>query len=87
MKFLKLNSHLSIALLSFHFNYEERMRLFKFPIFYQGITKPKQVRKFKGEGMPLHFNNKKGDLYVAFEVLFPTSLTEDQKKKIKEILV
>lgn len=52
----------------------------------QGITKPKEVRRFKGEGMPLHFSTKKGDLYVTFEVLFPTSLTEDQKTKIKEIL-
>ncbi|CAK9152921.1 unnamed protein product, partial [Ilex paraguariensis] len=52
----------------------------------KGITKPKEVKKFKGEGMPLHFSNKKGDLYVTFEVLFPTSLTEDQKTKIKAIL-
>ncbi|KAK9139214.1 hypothetical protein Scep_008895 [Stephania cephalantha] len=52
----------------------------------KGVTKPKQVRKFKGEGMPVHFSSKKGDLYVSFEVLFPTSLTEDQKIKIKEIL-
>ncbi|XP_043711785.1 dnaJ protein ERDJ3B-like [Telopea speciosissima] len=52
----------------------------------KGITKPKEVRKFKGEGMPLHFSSKKGDLYVTFEVLFPTSLTEDQKTKIKAIL-
>lgn len=52
----------------------------------QGITKPKEVRKFKGEGMPLHFSNKKGDLYITFEVLFPTSLSEDQKTKIKAIL-
>ncbi|XP_071689842.1 dnaJ protein ERDJ3B-like isoform X1 [Rutidosis leptorrhynchoides] len=52
----------------------------------KGITKPKEVRKFKGEGMPLHFSNKKGDLYVTFEVLFPTSLTDDQKSKIKAIL-
>ncbi|KAK4737992.1 hypothetical protein R3W88_001689 [Solanum pinnatisectum] len=52
----------------------------------KGITKPKEVRKFKGEGMPLHYSNKKGDLYVKFEVLFPTSLTEDQKKQIKEVL-
>lgn len=52
----------------------------------QGITKPKEVRKFKGEGMPLHFSNKKGDLYVTFEVLFPTSLTDEQKSKIKAIL-
>ncbi|RVW59988.1 DnaJ protein ERDJ3B [Vitis vinifera] len=52
----------------------------------QGITKPKEVRKFKGEGMPLHFSTKKGDLYVTFEVLFPSSLTEEQKTKIQEIL-
>lgn len=52
----------------------------------KGITKPKEVRKFKGEGMPLHFSKKKGDLYVTFEVLFPSSLTEDQKTKIKAVL-
>ncbi|TYI69351.1 hypothetical protein E1A91_D08G149200v1 [Gossypium mustelinum] len=50
------------------------------------ITKHKEVRKFKGEGMPLHSSKKKGDLYVAYDVLFPTSLTEDQKSKIKEVL-
>ena len=52
----------------------------------QGITKPKEVRRFKGEGMPLHFSTKNGDLYITFEVLFPTSLTENQKIKIKEVL-
>ncbi|CAH9098609.1 unnamed protein product [Cuscuta epithymum] len=52
----------------------------------KGIRKPKEVKKYKGEGMPLHFSNKKGDLYVTFEVLFPTSLTSDQKTKIKQIL-
>lgn len=52
----------------------------------KGITKPKEVKKFKGEGMPLHFSTKKGDLYVTFEVLFPSSLTEEQKTKIQEIL-
>ncbi|KAG6487010.1 hypothetical protein ZIOFF_055591 [Zingiber officinale] len=52
----------------------------------KGITKPKEIRKFKGEGMPLHLNTKKGDLYVTYEVLFPKSLTEDQKTKIKAAL-
>ncbi|KAL8139039.1 hypothetical protein V2J09_005040 [Rumex salicifolius] len=51
----------------------------------KGITKPKEVSKIKGEGMPLHLSNKKGDLYIKYEVLFPTSLTEDQKTKINEI--
>lgn len=52
----------------------------------QGVTKPKEVRKFKGEGMPLHQSNKKGDLYVTFEVLFPKTLTDDQKAKLKDVL-
>ncbi|KAG6785049.1 hypothetical protein POTOM_010772 [Populus tomentosa] len=52
----------------------------------KGITKPKEVRRFKGEGMPLHFSTKNGDLYITFEVLFPASLTVDQKTKIKEVL-
>nr|DAD25278.1 TPA_asm: hypothetical protein HUJ06_026742 [Nelumbo nucifera] len=51
-----------------------------------GITKPKEVMKFKGQGMPLHLSTKKGDLYVTFEVLFPSSLIEDQKTKIKAAL-
>lgn len=55
-------------------------------LIHQGITKPKEVRKFKGEGMPLHMSNKKGDLYVTFEVLFPRTLTEEQKTQIKSIL-
>ncbi|KAI0511632.1 hypothetical protein KFK09_012262 [Dendrobium nobile] len=50
-----------------------------------GITKPKEIRKFKGEGMPVHMSSKKGDLHVTFEVSFPRSLTEDQKTKIKQI--
>ncbi|RWW21038.1 hypothetical protein GW17_00014824 [Ensete ventricosum] len=52
----------------------------------QGITKPKEIRKFKGEGMPIHMSTKKGDLYLTYEVLFPKSLTEDQKTKIKAVL-
>lgn len=55
-------------------------------ILHQGITKPKQVKKFKGQGMPIYYSDKKGDLYVTFEVLFPSSLTDDQKTKIKETL-
>ncbi|KAM0897336.1 hypothetical protein ACQ4PT_022623 [Festuca glaucescens] len=52
----------------------------------KGVTKPKEVRKFKGEGMPLFQSNKKGDLYVTFEVLFPKTLTDDQKAKLKDVL-
>ncbi|XP_009414445.2 dnaJ protein ERDJ3B [Musa acuminata AAA Group] len=52
----------------------------------KGITKPKEIRKFKGEGMPIHMSTKKGDLYLTYEVLFPKSLTDDQKTKIKAVL-
>eukprot|EP00252_Welwitschia_mirabilis_P012986 TRINITY_DN28697_c0_g1_i1.p1 TRINITY_DN28697_c0_g1~~TRINITY_DN28697_c0_g1_i1.p1 ORF type:complete len:129 (+),score=28.61 TRINITY_DN28697_c0_g1_i1:122-508(+) len=57
----------------------------KVPVGSKGITKPKEVRRIKGEGMPVHMSNKKGDLYVTYEVVFPRSLTEEQKNKIKEI--
>ncbi|RLM98494.1 dnaJ protein ERDJ3B-like [Panicum miliaceum] len=53
----------------------------------KGITKPKEIRKFKGEGMPLYQSNKKGDLHVTFEVVFPKTLTDDQKAKLKDVLV
>jgi len=46
------------------------------------ITKPKEVRKFEGEGMPLYHSNEKGDLYVIFEVVFPKDLNDDQKAKL-----
>ncbi|KAK8965694.1 hypothetical protein KSP40_PGU013027 [Platanthera guangdongensis] len=51
----------------------------------KGITVPKETRRFKGEGMPVYMSLKSGDLYVTFEVSFPKSLTEIQKKKIREI--
>lgn len=66
-------------------NVELEILIWVSPNDVQGITKPKEVRKFKGEGMPLHLSNKKGDLYVTYEVLFPSSLTEEQKTKIREI--
>lgn len=31
-------------------------------------------------------SNKKGDLYVTFEVLFLKTLTDDQKAKLKDVL-
>jgi DnaJ homolog subfamily B member 11 len=49
----------------------------------QGITKPKEVRKFEGEGTPLYKSNKKGDLYITFDVVFPEGLTDDQKAKLR----
>ncbi|XP_062208422.1 dnaJ protein ERDJ3B-like [Phragmites australis] len=51
----------------------------------KGVTKPNEVRRFKGEGMPLYQSNKRGDLYIKFEVTFPKTLTDDQKAKLKSI--
>ncbi|TKW14291.1 hypothetical protein SEVIR_5G158800v4 [Setaria viridis] len=52
----------------------------------EGITKPKEVRKFEGEGMPLYQSSSKGDLYITFDVVFPEHLTDDQKAKLTSIL-
>lgn len=49
------------------------------------VTKPKEVKRYRGEGMPVHESLKKGDLYVTFEVAFPESLTESQKAQISEV--
>lgn len=50
------------------------------------VTKPKEVRKFVGEGMPVYESNKKGNLFVTFEVAFPSSLTAEQKSVISKTL-
>ncbi|CAI5497048.1 unnamed protein product [Closterium sp. Naga37s-1] len=49
-----------------------------------GVTRPGEVRKIKGEGMPIYDTTNKGDLYVQFTVDFPKSLTEDQKDVVRK---
>jgi DnaJ-class molecular chaperone len=40
------------------------------------ITKPGEVEKIKGEGMPIYdYPSDKGDLFVTYEVEFPKELT------------
>ena len=46
------------------------------------MTKPGEVRKVVGEGMPIYESIKKGDLFVTFTIDFPTSLTAEQKRTI-----
>lgn len=48
-----------------------------------GVTKPGEVRKIKGEGMPIYETTRFGDLYVTFTVVFPDSLSEEQKEVIR----
>ncbi|KAG2378236.1 hypothetical protein C9374_008379 [Naegleria lovaniensis] len=48
---------------------------------------PNSVRVMKGEGMPRKENPaQKGDLYIEFNVIFPTSLSDKQKDELKNVL-
>jgi len=51
------------------------------------ITKPEQVKRLKGEGMPIHgVPSEFGDLLVKITVKMPTELTAEQQKALAEIL-
>jgi DnaJ-related protein SCJ1 len=42
------------------------------------ITKPGEVEKIKGEGMPIYdYPTDNGDLFVTYQVEFPKTLTSD----------
>lgn len=52
-----------------------------------GITIPGQVITIKEEGMPVQeYASEKGDLFLTVKVIFPQSLNEDQKQKLKDVL-
>jgi len=60
-------------------------RRLKIPI--REVIEPSFVKVVPREGMPMHKNpTQRGNLLVKFNIKFPTSLSEDQKKKIKELL-
>jgi len=51
------------------------------------VTKPGLQITVAGEGMPHYgFATQKGDLYVTFTILFPTTLTDEQKEGFKNLL-
>jgi DnaJ-class molecular chaperone len=60
------------------------------------IISPKTVKVVKGEGMPicdnenqvesLVFDNKKGDLYIIFNIKFPDYINSKKKEKIIKLL-
>lgn len=51
----------------------------------KNVTRPGQEMRFPGRGMPNQKDNsKKGDLIVASNVSFPTSLNETQKELIRQ---
>ena len=52
-----------------------------------GISKPNQQIRIKGEGMPVHnFPSQRGDLTVILHIVFPRSLSESQKEALHSIL-
>ena len=51
------------------------------------IVCPGYVYKHIGEGMPIpHSRNQKGDLMIKFNVVFPTTLSDNQRKLLRESL-
>eukprot|EP00475_Leptophrys_vorax_P014081 TRINITY_DN20469_c0_g1_i1.p1 TRINITY_DN20469_c0_g1~~TRINITY_DN20469_c0_g1_i1.p1 ORF type:complete len:365 (-),score=23.73 TRINITY_DN20469_c0_g1_i1:192-1286(-) len=49
----------------------------------QAVTRPGEVRKIAGEGMPVYDATRHGDLYVRFTVAFPDELSERQKDVVR----
>ncbi|KAL9644475.1 hypothetical protein ABK040_016601 [Willaertia magna] len=50
------------------------------------VIKPGSIRVLKGEGMPRKDSSAKGDLYIEFDVVFPNTLTNEQKQELSKIL-
>lgn len=60
------------------------------------IISPQTVKLVKGEGMPIYnkedplnhllFKEKRGDLYIKFEILFPTFIDPEKKEEITRLL-
>lgn len=50
------------------------------------ITRPGQVRWFKGEGMPIHDAVDRGDLWITYQVVFPQTLSQKQQEQVKSVL-
>ena len=51
------------------------------------IINPQDERVIEGEGMPINNSegHKKGDLILRFDIVFPRTLSVEQKKKIEEV--
>lgn len=57
----------------------------KFTVEVDGVTECDHVMRVPGKGMPRRSGRGFGDLYLTFEVDFPDTLSEKQKKAIREI--
>jgi len=50
-----------------------------------GVTRPGQVQRLPGQGMPVFEKEIRGDLYVQYTVAFPKDVSDAQKKQLKDI--
>lgn len=58
-----------------------------FPSFILCLS-PKYFKKVPGEGMPLPEDpTKKGDLFIFFDIQFPTRLTPQKKQMLRQALL
>lgn len=61
-------------------------RLLNIPI--NDIVHPKYFKMVPGEGMPLPEDpTKKGDLFIFFDIQFPTRLTPQKKQMLRQALL
>ncbi|KAK6534723.1 hypothetical protein TWF281_006024 [Arthrobotrys megalospora] len=59
---------------------------FSIPVSHAGPTPPNWSTTFPDHGMPKAKSKDRGNLIVKVNIKFPTSLTAEQKEKLKEIL-
>ena len=84
---LKINVKISLkqALLGFN---KEIMHLDGHKVYLKKtkITRPGEVEKIKGEGMPLYdYPSEYGELIVTYTVEFPKELSQEQKDIFKKV--
>lgn len=58
----------------------------KFTVDIEDVTECDQVVRVPGKGMPRRSGNGFGDLFITFEVDFPSSLNQKQKDAIRKIM-
>ncbi len=56
------------------------------PLRAEGVTRPGDVAKLQGQGMPVNGHGKRfGNMYVTYSVQMPTQLTDAQKKTVRDL--
>jgi len=58
----------------------------EFTVDVDDIIECDEVLRVPGKGMPRRNGRGYGDLFITFEVDFPSSLSSDQKAKLRQIL-